>query len=128
MEWMQEKEPRAAVHIYQLEVVSKTQLEPLPYCTIIEIHSPQYLIFPSLKALYDVEYTYSYKRNERIDILLGSVEKLFAEIDLLLRPTPDPYTPLFAAYPLPSGDLSQNRVAIKASPERVVEAKLAASL
>ena len=82
MEWMHEKEQdRAAVHIYQLEVSNESQREPVPYCTIIEIHSPQYLSLASLKALYDEDFQHCFERSDRINSLLGRVYTFFVELD-----------------------------------------------
>lgn len=51
MEWMDEHETRqGATHFYRLEV-SKDDLATIPYCTILEVHSPQYLSLKWLQAL-----------------------------------------------------------------------------
>jgi hypothetical protein len=57
MDWMDEYcIDCAAVHIYRLEVSKKERLDSIPYCTIIEVHSPQYLSEEWLQALYDDQY------------------------------------------------------------------------
>ncbi len=56
MEWMDEKdETTAAVHFYRLDV-SKNDLDAMNYCTILEVHSPQYLSEEWLQALYSDQY------------------------------------------------------------------------
>ncbi len=51
--WMQEENSDVcAVHIYRLDVSKSGSAERLPYCTIIEVHSPQYLDALWLRALY----------------------------------------------------------------------------
>jgi hypothetical protein len=56
MEWMDENNvAEGAAHFYRLEV-SKANQEPIPYCTILEIHSPQYLTQEWLQALYADQY------------------------------------------------------------------------
>jgi hypothetical protein len=58
-EWMHETaHDHAAVHIYHLKVFKNAQDEKVLYCTIIEVHSPQYLNEQWLEALYPHQYTY----------------------------------------------------------------------
>lgn len=53
MAWMDEPNvAQAALHIYRLDVSGNGISDPIPYCTIIEVHSPQYLSVEWLKALY----------------------------------------------------------------------------
>ncbi len=56
MGWMDEHcADKGAVYIYRLEV-SKSNENPLPYCTIIELYSPQYLSKEWLQSLYGDQY------------------------------------------------------------------------
>lgn len=56
MEWMDEStDSTLALHIYRLDV-SKNGEETIPYCTIIELHSPQYLNSEWLEALNQDQY------------------------------------------------------------------------
>lgn len=57
MRWMEEPTiGQGALHIYRLEVSKNGQHESIPYCTIIEVHSPQYLTIEWLQALYPEQY------------------------------------------------------------------------
>ena len=77
MLWMQEKESnQAAMHIYQLDVTSPSSTDPIYYCTIIEIHSPQYLTVEYLRAIYSDQFFSFSKRTEEIDALLQRVTTL----------------------------------------------------
>lgn len=77
MLWMQEKESnQAAMHIYQLDVTSPSSTDPIYYCTIIEIHSPQYLTVEYLRAIYSDQFFSFSERTEEIDALLQRVTTL----------------------------------------------------
>jgi hypothetical protein len=69
MEWMDEAhQNQAAVHVYRLEVSKNNEM--IPYCTIIEVHSPQYLSQEWLKAFYPDQYdAYSVVNQETADLL-----------------------------------------------------------
>ncbi len=71
MKWMDEPTiDQAALHIYRLEVSRKGQSEMTPYCTIIELYSPQYLTEEWLQALYGDQYQeFSIKTEEVVDLL-----------------------------------------------------------
>lgn len=69
MEWMDESnQDQAAVHVYQLEVSKNNEI--IPYCTIIEVHSPQYLDLEWLKAFYPDQYdAFSVATQETTDLM-----------------------------------------------------------
>jgi hypothetical protein len=78
--WMNEKEKHsAAIHIYQLNVFKKPQESPLHYCSIIEIHSPQYLDEEWLQLLYPEQYPDCCEQTSHITSLLQSVEMLIKQ-------------------------------------------------
>lgn len=54
MQYMQEtSKTKAAIHIYELKVShANTPQQIIPYCTIIEVHSPQYINLQNLTMLY----------------------------------------------------------------------------
>lgn len=55
--WMHETSSNpAAVHVYNLYVCGEKAKGIIPYCTIIEVHSPQYLDEKWLQALYPDQY------------------------------------------------------------------------
>lgn len=67
MSWMDEsKAHHAAVHIYQLSINNKEHPIPIPYCTIIEVHSPQYLTLEWLEQLYPTEFQTHITSNDDI--------------------------------------------------------------
>lgn len=70
MEWMDENEvTEGAVHFYRLEV-SKDNQDPIPYCTILEVHSPQYLTQEWLQALYADQYArFSHQSKEASEFI-----------------------------------------------------------
>ncbi|MCH9633743.1 MAG: hypothetical protein S4CHLAM7_04760 [Chlamydiae bacterium] len=56
MQWMDEQRTsQANIYIYLLEV-SKEDSGPIPYCTITEVYSPQYLTEDHLKTIYKQDY------------------------------------------------------------------------
>lgn len=67
MAWMDEHQEQAAVHVYRLEVSNSHS--SIPYCTIIEVHSPQYLDTAWLKAFYPEYGTYSENTDESSELL-----------------------------------------------------------
>lgn len=77
MEWMDEKESdEAALHMYRLDVSHPDVPETLSYCTIIEIHSPQYLTSEYVRALYSDQYETHQERTELIDDILSRCSHL----------------------------------------------------
>ena len=69
---MQVSDKQAAFHVYNL-LASKEQM--LPYCTIIEVHSPDYLDEEWLKALYPDQYPYfrdSFEKMEDLKLLINT--------------------------------------------------------
>ena len=70
MEWMDQSESiEGSLHIYQL-AVSRDNLDAIPYCTILEVHSPQYLSIEWLQALYEGQYSlFSSKTTESSDFM-----------------------------------------------------------
>lgn len=69
---------QAAVHIYSL-AVSKKETETINYCTILEIHSPQYLSSEWLQALYVDQYDQYSDRSKIADDFLARLEILITE-------------------------------------------------
>lgn len=77
MEWMDEAESNeAAIHIYELEVTRYDSSVSIPYCTIIEIHNPQYLTTEYLEALYDDQFNQYHQKNDSIDSLISRCYQL----------------------------------------------------
>lgn len=74
----EKKSLKGAVHIYELEVKNGVHPELIRYCTIVEIHSPQYLTLTWLQALYDKEYPFHHQTNPHIHELLNRVEHCLA--------------------------------------------------
>jgi len=78
--WMHENQSdRAAVHIYKLHVFKEGSSERLHYCTIIEVHSPQYLDENWLQSLYSDQYNNYRERSTEIEGLIGSLNSLIRE-------------------------------------------------
>ncbi len=76
LKWMQEeKEQTGAIHIYMLEVKKSGKDKVIPYCTIIEIHSPLYLTPSWLKALYNKEYPDFHYATPIVQVLLAQTKK-----------------------------------------------------
>ena len=71
LDWMDEPcIDQAALHVYRLEVSKNDKPDFIPYCTILEVHSPQYLTEEWLKALYEDQYEeFSIKSKEAADLL-----------------------------------------------------------
>lgn len=61
--WMHESNTHAAVHVYDLSA------SQLPYCTIIEVHSPEYLDENWLQGLYPDQYPYFRESFDKMDAL-----------------------------------------------------------
>ncbi len=77
--WMHESSCNsAAVHFYQLNVL-KEDRQPVPYCTIIEVHSPQYLDASWLQALYFGQYQDHQEASGEAAALIGSLNLLITE-------------------------------------------------
>lgn len=69
----------AATHVYQL-VVSKDSQPSFPYCTIIEIHSPQYLTPKWLAALNATDFSNYQTQSSDVKKLLRRVDACLQEI------------------------------------------------
>ncbi len=67
---------QAVIHIYNLNVFKESLEDRLLYCTIIEIHSPQYLDKKWLKALYPNQYKDFRKSSCEVDKLIEAVNSL----------------------------------------------------
>ncbi len=79
--WMHEnKDDRAAVHIYQLNVSKESSKEQLHYCTIIEVHSPQYLDEKWLQALYADQFADHQGSTKEVDGLISSLNTLILQL------------------------------------------------
>lgn len=75
--WMHENNcDRAAIHIYELNVFKENSEERLHYCTIIEVHSPQYLDENWLQSLYCDQYNHFRKSSGKVDLLIDSLYSL----------------------------------------------------
>lgn len=80
LQWMQEEQLKeAAIHIYRLEVYQDNQT-PIPYCTILEIHSPQYLTVEWLQALYVEQWDIFTEETEEVSILLDRLSRWIGNI------------------------------------------------
>jgi len=78
--WMQEQESdRAAIHIYKLSVF-KEDSQPIDYCTILEVHSPQYLDEAWLEALYPEQYQNFQETSPEVKQLLGTLDSLMQQL------------------------------------------------
>lgn len=71
MDWMDESSlDQAVLQVYRLEVSKNDVSVFMPYCTIIELHSPQYLTEEWKRALYEDQYEeFSVKSDEAADLL-----------------------------------------------------------
>jgi len=79
MDWMKESRvDQAALHIYLLEVSKDGKPYYIPYCTIMEVHSPQYLTIEWLQALYDDQY-------EKFSIATEEVTSLLYRLSILIH-------------------------------------------
>jgi len=78
MRWMDEQEvSKGAVHIYRLN--ANRGRESIPYCAIMEVHSPQYLSPEWLHALYPEQYEVFSCCTTETSPLLFRLSKLMAE-------------------------------------------------
>ncbi len=78
--WMQEHESNcAAVHIYELSVFKENPEELIPYCAIIEVHSPQYLDESWLQSLYPDQYEAYRKNTSEISQIMYTLESLIKD-------------------------------------------------
>lgn len=78
MEWMDESnQDQAAVHVYRLEVSKNNEI--IPYCTIIEVHSPQYLDLEWLKAFYPDQYDAFSEATQETTDLMGRLSILMRD-------------------------------------------------
>ncbi len=83
MKWMHEKtRSTGTIHIYQLEVKNDEHPTLIPYCTIIEIHSPQYLTNSWLKALNSKDFIEYQTANSNVNKLLPRIKKCLAEFPI----------------------------------------------
>ncbi len=81
MRWMNETDvSEAALHIYELDVSKSNNPEKIHYCTIVEIHSPQYITTEYLQAIYDEQYHDFNQRTAEIDSLLNRCSELMNHI------------------------------------------------
>lgn len=79
--WMHEEiSDRAAVHIYELNVFKEHSNERLHYCTIIEVHSPQYLDENWLQALYADQYEDHSDCSGEARTLIGALHLLIQDL------------------------------------------------
>ena len=77
MLWMDEpNQSQAALHMYKLEVARDSASESIHYCTIIEIHSPQYLTSEHLQALNGDHYERFNEKTDEVSRLLAKSERL----------------------------------------------------
>lgn len=67
---------QAVIHIYKLNVFQENSKEHLHYCTILEVHSPQYLDEHWLKALYPDQYDTYRERSDELCLLVDSLNSL----------------------------------------------------
>lgn len=75
--WMHEDScDKAALHIYKLKVFKENSEERLHYCTIIEVHSPQYLDENWLQSLYPDQYNDFRKSCGEVNILMDALHSL----------------------------------------------------
>lgn len=75
LQWMQEKQSnQAAIHVYELSAYRDDQT-PIRYCTIAEIHSPQYLSIEWLKALYPEQWNAFTEQTEKITAFLDQLSQ-----------------------------------------------------
>lgn len=82
MAWMEESYTnQAALHIYRLDVSKKEKPELISYCTIIEVHSPQYLNEKWLRALNEDQY-------DEFSIKTEEVAELLSRLSVLIQGFP----------------------------------------
>jgi len=80
MLWMQEsRQDQAALHIYKLEVSKEDFPEKIHYCTILEIHSSQYLTSECLQAFNAYQYENFKETTDEIDSLLIRCNQLLED-------------------------------------------------
>ncbi len=80
MNWMSEPSvDQGAVHVYRLEVTKTNSDNSIPYCTILEVHSPQYLTADWLQAIYQNQYTEFSTKTQEIEELLLRLSCLIEE-------------------------------------------------
>ncbi|HEV8051008.1 MAG TPA: hypothetical protein VGP47_00825 [Parachlamydiaceae bacterium] len=83
MDWMDELlDNQGALHIYRLDVSKKDQSETIPYCTIIEVQSPQYLSIEWLQALYPDQYKSFSNQTDEVGALLSRLKILLQTFPL----------------------------------------------
>ncbi|MBA2368430.1 MAG: hypothetical protein H0V82_05330 [Candidatus Protochlamydia sp.] len=86
MDWMDEHfMDQASLHIYRLEVSRDDKSEPVPYCTILEVHSPQYLTEKWLQALYEDQYKKFSVKSKETELLLDRLSILIQDFPLQER-------------------------------------------
>lgn len=80
--WMHETSCNiAAIHVYKLSVSNENSKGLLPYCTIIEVHSPQYLDEKWLQALYPDQYPYFKENFDQINVLRCLIDRFPKKIE-----------------------------------------------
>ncbi len=78
--WMrEEKTDQAAIHIYKLGAFKDAANERMDYCTIVEVHSPQYLNEEWLKALHVEQYEHFQEESVEVKQLLGALDALMQQ-------------------------------------------------
>lgn len=78
---MQTSKHQGVIQIYQLVVNHNGQKSPsIPYCTIIEIHSPEYLNREWFESLYPDDFTKYSVISDKLVIMLDQVFALMKEI------------------------------------------------
>jgi hypothetical protein len=79
--WMQEDSgSEGVVHIYRLDVSKNGSDERLPYCTIIEVHSPQYLDAVWLRALHPGQEANLVENSKEVDALMGLLQSVIEQL------------------------------------------------
>ena len=80
MDWMDEHSvDQAALHVYRLEVSNSDKSDLIPYCTILELHSPQYLSEEWMQALYEDQYKEFSTLSTETSDLISRLSKLIQE-------------------------------------------------
>lgn len=88
MDWMDEHYiDRTVLHVYRLEISKNDKSDLIPYCNILEVHSPQYLTNEWLQALYSDQY-------QEFSITSNDVLDLLSRLSILIQNFPFPYKQL----------------------------------
>lgn len=82
--WMREEmTDQAALHIYKLVAFKGDANERINYCTIVEVHSPQYLNGEWLEALYSEQYRNFQGNSKEVNQLLEALDALIQQFPSL---------------------------------------------